>query len=250
MGLICVRSVKGHPCHTFLYSTTTSATSTILTCTNMSVSGIATACVHEDCGPITKTISSVVVITASDPATTAASTRTDSATSPTTPTFPPSITSSTFESSASPNAQDSSSSIRTETTSSRQDTLFPESTSTYAAGTKTQASSSAPIGLIVGGTLGGLAIIAAFAVALMWLLYVRRKDGRSGKEQSSEPVNEERTVSGGTAEVEGVPLKPELSALSPATVPSMVSSPPYQQDQLSLGDNFLEARHELSAENH
>lgn len=87
-------------------------------------------------------------------------------------------------------------------------------------------------------------------MALVWLLYVRRKDGRSGKEQSSEPVNGERTVSGGTAEVEGVPLKPELSALSPATVPSMVSSPGYQQNQPSLGDNCLEARHELSAGNH
>lgn len=249
MGLICVRSVKGYPCHTFLYSTTTSATSTILTCTNMSVSGIATACVHEDCGPITKTVSSVVVIGTSYPTTTAASTMTESATSPTTPTFPPPITSSTLESSASSNAQNSSSSTRTDTTSFQLDTLFPESTSAYFAGTKTQTPSSAPIGLIVGGTLGGLAIIAAVAVALMWLLYVRRKDGRSGKEQSSEPVNGERTVSGGTAEVEGVPLKPELSALSPARVSSMVSSPRYQQDQPSLGDNCLEARHELSAGN-
>lgn len=249
MGLICVRSVKGHPCHTFLYSTTTSATSTILTCTNMSVSGIATACVHEDCGPITKTISSVVVITTSDPATTAASIRTDSATSPTTPTFPTPITSSTLESSASTNAQNSSSSSRTDTNSSQINSLFPESTSAYAADTKTQTSSSAPIGLIVGGTLGGLAIIAAVTVALVWLLYVRRKDGRSGRVQTSEHVNGERTVSGGTAEVEGVPLKPELSALSPATVPSMVSSPRYQQDQPSLGDNCLEARHELSAGN-
>lgn len=250
MGLICVHSLKGHSCHTFLYSTTTSATTTLLTCSDISVSGIATACVHEDCGPVTTTISSVVVITTSDPTTTAASTGTDSVTSPTTPTSPPPITSSTFESSASPNAQNSSSSTRTDTTSSQLDTLFPESTSTYAAGTKTQTSSSAPIGLIIGGTLGGLAIIAAVAVALVWLLYVSRKDGGSGKEQSSEPVNGERTVSGGTAEVEGVPLKPELSALSPATVPSMVSSPRYQQDQLSLGDNCLEARYELSAEYH
>lgn len=250
MGLICVHSGKEYRCHTFLYSTTTSATFTILMCTNMSVSGIATACVHEDCGPTTKTVSSVVVIGTSYPTTTAASTRTDSATSPTTPTFPPPITSSTLESSASSGAQNSSSSTRTDTTSSQLDTLFPESTSAYPAGTKTQTSSSAPIGLIVGGTLGGLAIIAAVGVALVWLLYVKQKDGRSGKEQPSEPVNEERTVSGGTAEVEGVPLKPELSASSPATVPSMVSSPRYQQDQLSLGDNCLEARYELSAENH
>lgn len=250
MELICVHSPKESPCHTFLYSTTTSATYTILMCTDLSVSGIATACVHENCGPVTTTISSVVVITTSDPTTTAASTRTDSATSPTTPTFPPPIISSTLESSASSDAQNSSLSTRTDTTSSQLDTLFPESTSTYSAGTKTQTSSSAPIGLIVGGTLGGLAIIAAVAVALVWLLYVRRKDGRSGRVQTSEHVNGERTVSGGTAEVEGVPLKPELSALSPATVPSMVSSPRYQQDQPSLGDNCLEARHELSAGNH
>lgn len=254
MWLMCVNSPPTRPCGTFLYSTTTSATSTILMCTDISVSGIATACVHESCSPVTTTISTTVVITTSDPTTTTASTGTDSARSPITPTIPPPIfptpiTSSTLESSASSNAQNSSSSTRTDTTLSQLDTLFPESTSAYSADTKTQTSSSAPIGLIVGGTLGGLAIIAAVAVALVWLLYVRRKDGRSGRVQTSEHVNGERTVSGGTAEVEGVPLKPELSALSSATVPSMVSSPRYQQDQPSLGDNCLEARHELSAGN-
>lgn len=177
--------------------------------------------------------------------TTTASTGTDGAASPTSPRLPPSVTSSHLERSTS-DTQESSSSTMTDTKSSQLDTL-PESTSASASSATKQASSSSPLGLIIGGTLGGLAIAAAVAVALVWLLYVKRKDGRSGKGQSLEPGNGQRTVSAVVSQLEDNPLKPELSALSPAMAPSLMSSPTCQQESTSFRDSCLETRHELPA---
>ncbi|KAL2279115.1 hypothetical protein FJTKL_13687 [Diaporthe vaccinii] len=234
-------------CATFLYSTTASETFTMLTCwPNTTLSGPLTACVHDDCGPATITIPSTVVITTPDSPTTATRTGPDSTTTPTSPRLSPPTTSSTLERGTS-DTQKSSSSTMTDTESSPLDTQFPESTSTSAASTKTQASSGPPLGLIIGGTLGGLAIAAAVAVALVWLLYVKRKDGRSGKSQSLEPGNEQRAISAGVVQLEDSPLKPELSALSPAMAPSLMSSPTRQQEPTSLRDSCLETRHELPA---
>lgn len=235
--LICVYSGEENPtCGTFLYSTTTSETSTIIWCNNFNVSGIATACVSHDCGPVTATLSSTVEVTK----TITASPGTDGSTNPTV------TTSSNSESSASDTHGSSPGSV-TDAISSRLDTKSPDYTSRSVASTTTQTASGPPVGLIVGGTLGGLAIAAVVVVALVWLLCVRRRDGRSGKGQPSEPVNEQRIVSGGVSQLEGNSLKPELSALSPATVPSFMSLPPVQQEQPSLGDGCMETRHELSA---
>lgn len=242
----CVHSESDSPCATFLYSTTTSETFTILTCFDISGSGIATACVHDDCGPATTIISSTVVITASDTPTTTASTETYSATSPASPRLPPPVTSSTSGRSTS-DTQESSSSTMKDTKSSQLDTHSQESMSAVASAATTQASTAPPLGLIIGGTLGGLAIAAAVAVALVWLLYVRRKDGRSGKGQSLEPGNEQRTVSAGVSQLEDNALKTELSALSPAMAPSLMSSPTCQQEPTSFRDSCLETRHELPA---
>lgn len=175
---MCITSGEETPtCGTFLYSTTKSETSTIIRCHNFSGSGIVTACVSYDCGPVTAPLASRVEVTE----TITASPGTDGSTNPTL------TTPSNSESSASDTHRSSPGTV-TDAISSRLGTQSPDSTSRSVASATTQTASGPPVGLIVGDTLGGLAIAAVVAVALVWLLCVRRKDGRSGQGQPSEPV--------------------------------------------------------------
>lgn len=251
MFLIIVHSDEYEPtCATFLYSTDTLETFTMLTCLpNTTLSGPLTMCVHDDCATATTVISTVVIIT-SDFTTITASTETDSAANPTTSETEAPTTSSTFVSSARDTGGSSSSTV-SDASSSQLQTQSPDIGYPSVPSATTHTSSNPPLGVIIGGTLGGLAIAAAVAVALVWLFCVRGKDGRSGKGQTVEPANEQGTISGGVTQLEGDPPKPELSSMSPAIAhSSLTSSPPYQQEPTSQGDSCLESRHELSTGNH
>lgn len=185
------------------------------------------------------TVISTVMITTLEFITIAGNTETDSATNPTTSEVVASTRSNTFKSDATGTVTDAS--------SSQLQSQSPDIGYSSVPSATTHTSSNPPLGVIIGGTLGGLAIAAAVAVALVWLLCVRRKDGRSGKGQAVAPANEHSTVSGGVSQLEGDPPKPELSAMSPAIAPSsLISSPPYQQEPTSQRDSCLESRHELS----
>jgi len=88
-------------------------------------------------------------------------------------------------------------------------------------------------------------MILAVVVALVWISYAKRKDGRSSNAQTVELENEDRAGSGGASQLDGDPVKPELSGVSPAVVPSLMSSRSCQQEATSSRDKGLETRCEL-----
>ncbi|KAJ0106962.1 hypothetical protein J7T55_011057 [Diaporthe amygdali] len=102
-------------------------------------------------------------------------------------------------------------------------------TSPTAKATTAQPPSSVPVGAIVGGSLGGLAITAAVAVALVWILCVTREGGRFHKSRPVEANVDDTNAGGGAAQPGEIGCKPELSATSPATVPRLMSLPSFQQ---------------------
>lgn len=111
-----------------------------------------------------------------------------------------------------------------------------------------QPSSSVALGPIIGGSLGGLGIVAVVVVALVWLLYGKREGGRSHKSHPVDASDDHRHTGGNVPQSEGIHPKPNLSASSPAIVPNLISSPPCQQEPNSGRANDLIIRQELPTE--
>lgn len=111
-----------------------------------------------------------------------------------------------------------------------------------------QQSSNLPLGPIIGSALGGLAMILVVVVVLVWMSYSRRKHSESRENQEIEPGNEHEAVRAGVAQLEGTSLKPELSAGSPAVVPSFVSPRSCEEEPTAFGDGSLGVRYELPTE--
>lgn len=91
-------------------------------------------------------------------------------------------------------------------------------------------------------------MILVVVVLLVWMSYARGKRGKPKESQTIEPENEHEAVRVGVAQLEGNSRKPELSAGSPAAVPSFVLPRSCQQESTSIRDEVLGIRYELPTE--
>jgi hypothetical protein len=111
-----------------------------------------------------------------------------------------------------------------------------------------QQSSNLSLDPIIGSALGGLAIILATVVVLVWMVYARKNYRRfnNGETVQVKPGNGHGAGSEGVPQLDGEHVKPELPGASPAAVPSMMTPSTGQQVPTALTDNNSESRHELT----
>lgn len=102
-----------------------------------------------------------------------------------------------------------------------------------------------PLGPIIGGTLGGLGMLLVGILALTWMSYQRKGDDGSSKAQPVELENANTADQDSSAQVEPNHVKPELSAASPAVLPSLTSQRFGQEELISSMEEVVGTRYEL-----
>lgn len=207
-------------CGTFHYSTTTSETFTLMDCFTMTFNGPSTLCADDYyCDRRTlPTIGTDPDFTSTIPMTTAVT------------------TAATNTAGLTVTVNPQSSHATTESTAPRPSNGLES---------EPQQPSTLPLGPIIGGVLGGLALISAVVLILVWMSYKRRKESRSIEVQPPEPDNEDRADHDGLEQLSGNPVKQELSGVSPAVVPSSLSPVSREPDPTAWKNGELETKHEL-----